>query len=377
MAYDIPRRLEVIDNLFGNIKRGAIDVTSYSDISKSLQAVQGLQPSLLSGGGGMTYLQPSSLAVGTHGEGGYGPVASHSYSLPPMQNLRTRKELEAIGDLLSQMTNTAYDNSHSNSMATVGMAQPSAHHVHSGIPIRNSNSPPDGLPRTNNPMSANVSTHGSTPELTPGSSVMSYSSGHSPISVSSNSGMSPSSSTSMYPSLPSAPPTSNSNLHPSSTLASQYDPDSRRRYSGGTLLRAQPASMHQVKRENSSSPALDHLDPMDTTPSSPTPANSKLPATKKINKHNIDPALAGNTSPSTESSGSETPPANGEADEMWVENMRLLEWLRAFVRGRIERGEWEEEETKEEEGTGEGSRVGMGESEGLYPVLREVGVGSG
>ena len=377
-------RGEALDLFFGNVKRGNIDVTSYSDISKGLQPVHGLEPSLLSGGG-MAFLQPASLPIDAHTEGGYGSIASHSYALPPMQNLRTRKEMEAVGDLLSQMTNTAYDNSNSNSMATVGMAQPGVHHVHSSMAIRSSNSPSGALPLPNTHVSATGSNHGSTPELTPGSSAMSYSSGHSPSSVGSNSGMSPSPSMSLYPSLPSAPPTSNSNSHPSSTLASQYDADSRRRFSGGTLQRAQPASMHAAKRDHSlSPPPPDHLvDSVDTDALSPAPTQSNLATSKKIDRHNIDPALAGITNSNSESAGSPTPPATSEADERWVENMRLLEWLKAFVRGKLERGEWEEEGEERDgevkaKGMGkEAERIGMGDGEVLYPVLRAVGVRSG
>ena len=75
-------------------------------------------------------------------------------------------------------------------------------------------------------------------------------------------------------------------------------------------------------------------------------AKGKKAKAKAKRDANIDPLLAGEST-SSESGASErtvTPPREGlDQDEAWVENMRLLEKLRAFVHGMIERGEFVEQ----------------------------------
>ncbi|KFY27581.1 hypothetical protein V491_00845, partial [Pseudogymnoascus sp. VKM F-3775] len=68
--------------------------------------------------------------------------------------------------------------------------------------------------------------------------------------------------------------------------------------------------------------------------------------------------------------------ARDRAEEVWVENIRVIEALRKLIADRLERGEYEDEND------GEGEDTEMGEAQGregekevkaeesLYPVLR-------
>lgn len=90
----------------------------------------------------------------------------------------------------------------------------------------------------------------------------------------------------------------------------------------------------------------------------------------------IDPALSGDAS---------TPKADKaeEAQEEWLQNLRLIEWMREFIKKQIETIESEGEGKKEEESRPESDDTVMGEAgddseqrkkdeEQLYPVLRHV-----
>jgi hypothetical protein len=63
-----------------------------------------------------------------------------------------------------------------------------------------------------------------------------------------------------------------------------------------------------------------------------------------------------------------------ERQSIWVENMRLIEWMREFVKKRLESGDFEEDH-----GTQAGvADTEMGEAdenkkhEGLYPIIKAV-----
>lgn len=157
------------------------------------------------------------------------------------------------------------------------------------------------------------------------------------------------------------------------TLGNMYEgEDQRRRYSGGTLQRAQPA-----RRANKAGneEAMDGSSEGSATP--PAAARKTKAKQKKASAQQIviDPALGGETSktPISERSG-ELSKDEAERQSMWVENMRLIEWMREFVKKRLENGEYEEENGNQ---TGE-MDTEMGESdenkkhEGLYPVLKAV-----
>ena len=371
------RTLDALDEFFGDAKRQAIDTSSYSDVSSRLVTFQGLQIPAVSTGGMAEYQPAHMLSTGV----GYGPSSSHGYALPPMSNLRTKSDLTAVDRILEQMTGTAYDHSGA-------FAQPIMQHHTSSTAMRNSTSPPGNhlQPHHHHMHSSAMSDHSiGTPELTPCASTVSYDSGHSPTSATSTHGMSPTGSGLSYPTIPSNSSSTMSNMAPISALGTQFDTDLRRRRSGGTLQKARPG-FGSIDENSKSESSENGNDAMDITPAS----NPSVPYKSRTSvslKHNIDPALAGSAG-SSDTRGSLTPPAtrtsstSAEAEENWVENMRLLETLRALVRGRLERGEWDDDDTVENTSAHDNDHVmiksediaGMELSKSLYPVLKEVGM---
>jgi hypothetical protein len=88
----------------------------------------------------------------------------------------------------------------------------------------------------------------------------------------------------------------------------------------------------------------------------------------------IDPALAGVTSP-TPSEGPEA--AHDRDEEIWVENIRVIEALKHFIRDQLDRHMYEEDDDVEmmegesikQEVTSPSSND-TAEGDSLYPVLR-------
>ncbi|RDL40735.1 uncharacterized protein BP5553_00714 [Venustampulla echinocandica] len=378
-AYDDRKRgYDALNDFFGDAKRRQIDPTSYDQVGQRLMALQGVP---IPGGGMSEYMPagPAMVAVGGHGgHGGHGgPVSQHQYALPPMPNLRTKNDLMNIDQFLEQMQSTVYESS--NAAAAAGVQQPGAHYTHQAINFRQSHSPPHqasshAIPHASSahvtaPMMATHSAQSNasnTPALTPPSSSVSQASGHSPAS---SQGMSPisrhhPSSSAAYPSLPAvtAGYSAHSTTAPASTLGTNFDSDPRRRYSGGMLQRsANPRdalSMMDVASDSSRSPT-----PKSATPRPETLVRSPLAS-------NIDPALAGSLSPSPRSESGES--ARDRAEELWIENIRVIEALRKFVNDRLDRREYIEEENADTVMTDSKSPSPTSEKapESLYPVLR-------
>ena len=340
---DRKRGTELVDSLFGSIKRHEFDPNSYSDISNRLTPFHSVQLPLLSGGGGMSEYQSGPALMSSHAGPTtlFAPTAPHGYSLP-IPNLRTKQDMVDAENYLQNMVQTAYESS--TSVAVAGVAQPGAHHVSTGLTLRTSTSPPSMQMGSAHLRDAH-SSHASTPQLTPGSSHGSHYSEHSPTSgVSPTEQHHPMPQSSGYPTLPNA--SSMAGQAPSSTLGNQYDHDIRRRYSGGRLQKAAPGSMK----------AADDMDIDERTSAVKQEQN-----TRSISKTVIDPALSGYMH-SESSSPTPTPSANGgEVDETWVYNVRLLEELKKYVSARLERGEYVDEDEAGMEHEAKKS---------LYPVLK-------
>lgn len=341
------RGYDALNDLFGDLKRRQIDPSNYAAFGQRLFDLQALQLPVLQSNPVPEYQQmPAMATAGGGGSEGYHPSSMPAYSLPPMGNVRTKGDLMNLDQLLETMQATIYENP--NHVAAAGIAQPGAYAVQGGAHYRTSNSPPSNqLPSSHQTATAHNnsvdSTNGGTPALTPPSSA-SYTSSHSPSMQSAHHiSPAPQSAGGMYPSLPqgntqdsmgsSYPTTSGA---PTSTLGSGQDPDDRRRYGGGFLQRARPAR---------------HGDEMDVSDDSPTPPakspTTSTPARKskrtELAASLIDPALNGLASPST---GEES--ADEKAQEQWVENIRLVEWLREYVKGRLERGLFDGDDENEE-----------------------------
>ncbi|KAG6001722.1 hypothetical protein E4U43_001253 [Claviceps pusilla] len=344
-GYDRKRAIDMVDDFFGSAKRRQIDPSSYAQIGRSLLPLHG---SLSMPNGSMAATEqympqhapapPSMLHNGPTPT--QNPLAQQYYL--PMPNARTQKDLIHLDNILGQMQDTIYENSNH---ATAGV------HIHNnnnnndhGIGgFRHSQSPPilqraspmgmsmpgEGYQSISaasmhSPLTTAISSTG-TPAVTPPSSTMSYTSGHSP-SPSASSGLSPqsrhSSTTSsvMYPNLPTSLPAVNQGFgqSTSATLGSTFDYSERRRYSGGILQKARTIPPIRPVEETSGR-------------TTPKPGDSA-------------PSIG---SPSSESDASETTKESEEQYDRWLENMRVIETLREYIRGRLERKDFEQDEEAE------------------------------
>lgn len=361
-AYDNRKRgFDALNDFFGDAKRRQIDPSSYAEVGQRLMQLQGIP---IHGGGLSDYVSagPTMISVEDHGHhGGHGgPMPQHQYALPPMPNLRTKNDLMNIDQFLEQMQSTVYESS--NAAAAAGVQQPGAHYTHQAVNFRQSHSPPhtslQGLGHMNSqvssshvtaPMMATHSTQSNsgTPALTPPSSSVSYTSGHSPAS---SHGMSPSSrhssaAAAAYPSLPAVTLgySPHSTAAPTSTLGTNFDSDPRRRYSGGMLQRSAP---------------------MDTSDDSRTPSP---PVRKTEVSNNIDPALSGVQSPGERSESGDS--ARDRAEEAWIENIRVIEALRKLISDRLERKEYVDDDD-DVSMSGTERKEERPAEKSLYPTLR-------
>lgn len=378
-GYDNRKRYDALNDFFGDAKRRQIDPTSYAEVGNRLTLLQGIP---IQGGGMHDYMPagPAMVSVGGHGASS-APMAQHQYALPPMPNLRTKTDLLNIDQFLEQVQSTVYESS--NSAAAAGVQQPGAHYTHTAEVYRHSHSPPQHLQGLGH-MASQVSsahstapmrvTHSSesnssgTPALTPASSSVSYTSGHSPTS---SQGLSPTSGHSTtsapYPSLPADASgySPHSTAAPASTLGTNFDSDFRRRYSGGMLQRS--------AYPDSSSRGAVADDVENDFPSTPKPTK----ATPEIVVHASEsayPSISGASSPGAHSSDSGDSSAAREREraeeadrreEAWIENIRVIEALRRLISERLERKEYDDEEGEDVTMSGTTQQ-----SENLYPVLQ-------
>jgi len=141
---------------------------------------------------------------------------------------------------------------------------------------------------------------------------------------------------------------------PPTGLGSGFDPDGRRRFSGGQLQKEAPSE------------SMD----LDETPSPGDSRDDSMPKLDKLGVHSplmrnahLDPALR---SPGAQSEASSD--YGDKVQEAWIENVRWIELLRGFVKEKLERGDYADSED------GDVPKTKMEESEAgsLYPVLREV-----
>lgn len=102
-----------------------------------------------------------------------------------------------------------------------------------------------------------------------------------------------------------------------------------------------------------------------TTPDAKRPYSARA-------ESNIDPALSGGVS-SPSASGTEEGDARDRAEEVWVENIRVIEALRKLIADRLERGEYEDDRAEGEDtemGEAQEEEKEVKAEESLYPVLR-------
>ncbi|KIW01163.1 hypothetical protein, variant [Verruconis gallopava] len=345
---------DALNEFFGDAKERRIDPTTYYDVGHRLMALQTIPAPVLAGYTSDAY-GGASIATGPQ-------LLQPQYSLP-LPNLRTKSDLLSIDQFLDQLQQTVYENS--NQAAAAGVAVPGAHAVHTGLNFRTSNSPPT-MPAGQGQLSSHAAgiptTTGATdtPALTPASSVLSYTSGHSPSSVNSTHNISPSQRPSagpMYPTLPGV----NAMAEGASGLGSSFDADLRRRYSGGQLQKGAPSAGDVMETEDT--PVQSPRSGRD----SPMPKIDKLGVSSpSMRNSNLDPALR---SPGAFSEGSASDYAD-KVQEAWIENVRTIEMLRNFVKEKLERGDYVRDDEDDQEVPK--TKTEEDEAASLYPVLREV-----
>ncbi|KAJ0109203.1 ph-response transcription factor [Diaporthe amygdali] len=305
-AYDRRRGYDDLNDFFGHAKRRSLDPANYAHVGRSLMPLHGAL-SVHTGGLGTQYMTaaPALPAIGG-GHSAHSAMDQHYY-LPPMPNLRTKGDLEQIDQILEQMQSTVYENSGS----------PPSSHYPSSFDLRHQSPVARPQPGSDHyavsaaqqmpsPLSAVSSTTGNTPAHTPPSSSLSYTSGHSPVS---SSGMSPgarhgSSASVAYPSLPATTSFGSSTI---STLGSTFGGNDQRRLSGGMLQRASGSRRASDDSDVATTPKAEAMSPASTSDDSDI---------------------------------------NGEPEpyESWLQNVRVIEFLREAIRDRLKHGQYSDSE---------------------------------
>ena len=315
------RNMDVLNDFFGALKRGNVDPSSYAQVGRSLMPLQTGGGGGGGGGGVATDFMPQPphlLAASAQQQ--HNPMAQH-YFLPPIPSLRTKSDLEEMDVLLEQMQTTIYDNSGSS-------PTPNPH----TFDLRNNPSPLTRPTLVNDPYAAAAvpAAHMPSPAVTPPSSGNSYTSGHSPSA--SSTGMSPSSRqappaamvpTSVggiaYPHLP----TSSGVAYPGSsaptTLGPNFGPDDRPYRSG--MLRDASRRVRPEDEDKSQTP---------------TP-RSHQQQQQQQRQGSRDANAPGASSPSAASDASSEP----ESYDQWLNNVRVIESLRDYIKTRLSRREYD------------------------------------
>ena len=275
--------LQALNNIFGAIKQPNFNAASYPQFSSALTSAHGV------------ILPPP---VNTHGLD-YSSAIDPAYPahLPQLTNVRSKADLLLLQDRLQKMMHAIDAHDRTQAMAVQANFHSQARQSLS-------------------------TTSEQTPDLTPSTSVMSYSPGHSPPAD-----HSPASSTSMptYPHLP-----NNLGMSAVPTLGTQYDHSLPHRHSGGRLQRAQPASAHE----------------------SVTEPIRRAGKTTRNDDPNIDPSLAGaahSRSHSSATDGTPTPQSesrrgsafNTEEQNTVRRDSRIVSELLSYVESLIDSGKFE------------------------------------
>ena len=303
-TYDRRRGYDDLNDFFGQAKRRSLDPGNYAHVGRSLMPLHGALQ-VHTGGLGTQYMTaaPALPAIGG-GPSAHSALDQHYY-LPPMPNLRTKGDLEQIDQILEQMQSTVYENSGSPPQTQY----PSTFDLRHQSPVPRTNAASDhyavSAAQMPSPLSAVSSTTGGTPAHTPPSSSLSYNSAHSP---SSSSAMSPgarhsSSASVAYPSLP-ATTFGSSTI---STLGSTFGGSDQRRLPGGMLQRASGARRASDESEGAPTPKPEPMSPAST---------------------------------SDDSDSSSDP----EPYEAWLQNVRVIEFLREAIQDRLKNGQYDSDE---------------------------------
>lgn len=388
-AYDSRKRIfDSVNAFFGDTKRRQFDPTSYAAIGQRLSGLQGLQLPISTGPGAEYPGMHGGIAVGP--EAGYGPaLATPAYHLPPMTNARTKTDLLDLDRMLETIHTTVYESD--DHVAAAGIAQPGATYIprmsHGGTMQQSQPLNPSSGHATattssmsqSSGMAAAISP-GSTPALTPPSSAVSYVSSHSPSSYTQRVSPPHDQEMAMYPRLPTTSAHDLASGYPAvtsaappSTLSNNFGYGDRRRWTGGFLERSRPSEAA------AKSPGDESMEDGERTPTGKgSPGRQGREGSDHFHSSLIDPALqqqerssSSPSSPDAEAAKRAAQAAKEAAtevarrgEEQWLENVRILEQLRAYIRDRLSRGEFEEEEEESAKGSRPGSSSGAAEREG-------------
>lgn len=301
-SYDRRRGYDDLNEFFGHAKRRSLDPQNYGQVGRSLMPLHGAL-SVHTGGIGTQYMTaapPALPAIGSQ-PSGQSALDQHYY-LPPMPNLRTKGDLEQIDQILEQMQSTVYENSGSPPSTNY----PSTFDLRHQSPVSRANVTNDhyavSAAQMPSPLSAVSSTTSGSAAHTPPSSSLSYTSGHSPASSHAMSPGSRHGSASVaYPSLPATTSYGSSTI----SLGSTFATNDQRRLSGGMLQRASGARQVSEEPEQATTPKAE--------PQSPA-------------------------SPSEDGDAGEP-----ESYELWLQNVRVIEYLREAIQDRLKKGEFDGE----------------------------------
>lgn len=361
------RAVEALNDFLGDIKRRSLNPKNYYDVGQRLNT-QALPLPVSVGAGYSLGGQFSNNNAGqyqnngimdTYGgapthDGGpdaalHGPFA-HNYALP-MSNARTKTDLQDIDRFLEQLQATVYDSNPINPAVREPKYPQFSHaqHMDGHSPMSHHISSAQPLATVAQMASMAVPHQGhDTPALTPASISSHTSSAHSPPQ--SNASHSSIDASAMYPQLPSVPGISDvANAYasaPPPQLASTYEPFDGRRYHGGRLQRQAPSSDVQQAVADADMVEMNEHD------GGKTPQKLEDIELKVEEPHDaiVDPALQ--TSPPAEAESDVTDDATARplsetsesdpAHEAWMENVRIIETLRGWIKGRLEQGTFHE-----------------------------------
>ena len=180
----------------------------------------------------------------------------------------------------------------------------------------------------------------------------------------------------MYPTLPANVSDIAYAAANAATLSGMYEDENRRRWEGSRLQRAAPGRGKDEMDTGSDGSA--------TPPASAANAKDSAAKGKKRGSPGdsvIDPALATAEATTPRPDSKDSP----DQTEMWVQNMRLIEWMREFIKKKLQSGDFDDAQgdanspTKKDvddhtdsEMTGTDDTKEKTEAEQLYPVLRHV-----
>lgn len=355
------RGFDELNSFFGDAKRNRIHPSQYMDLGSRFGnvATMGLSNGFGGGFGGGFDGYNNGMMDG----GGVAYQTAHhptSFGAAPFTELKTKNDLLSLESFLDQLSHTVYEQPEHGLLS----AHPLAPITNLPTTYRTSHSPPHMQAQSSSYHNTSVSSASGTPfshsmhstvdDSTPALTPSSYQASQSPASTANHASPLPRSTAAAYPSLPSfsnldhhtnMPGAFTGNTAPVSSLGSAFeDTQDRRRYSGGYLQRAAanpedskssitPTSPSESSRRSSTATELAkgfqrNLGLSSSSSPKQDQANIKLPGVADITR--------------TSSQASETSDkGEDETKEAWVRNIKTIEALQQYVRGRIERGEFE------------------------------------